>query len=88
MTGPHPAAARREMAPNQAIAKYVEAEALAVLAEEFEVRAAVVVNEENILSRLWRTAALNNVVRLTRNDDSGHARHADNPPLAGRKANK
>ena len=67
------------------LAKYVEAEALAVLAEEFEVRTAVVINEENILTVV---AALNNVVRLTRNDDSGHARHADNLPLAGRKVNK
>ncbi|MCH8806269.1 MAG: hypothetical protein IH986_09300 [Planctomycetes bacterium] len=77
---------------HQAIAKYVElvdpacwAEALAVLAEEFEVRTAVVINEENILTVV---AALNNVVRLTRNDDSGHARHAQNLPLAGRKGNK
>ena len=70
---------------HQAIAKYVEAEARAVLAEEFEVRTAVVINEENILTVV---AALNNVVRLTRNDDSGHARHADNLPLAGRKVNK
>ncbi|MCH7721597.1 MAG: hypothetical protein IH988_11530, partial [Planctomycetes bacterium] len=52
-----------------------------MLAEEFEVRTAVVINEENILTVV---AALNNVVRLTRNDDSGHARHADNLPLAGR----
>ncbi len=73
---------------HQAIAKYVEAEARAVLAEEFEVRTAVVLNQENILVRLWRIAALNNVVRLTRNDDSGHARHADNLPFAGRKVNK
>ncbi len=73
---------------HQAITKYVEAEALVVLAEEFEVRTAVVINEANILMRLWRIVALNNVVRLTRNDDSGHARHADNLPLAGRKVNK
>ncbi|MCZ6653587.1 MAG: hypothetical protein O7D91_11235 [Planctomycetota bacterium] len=55
---------------------------------EFEVRTAVVINEENILIRLWRIAALNNVVRQTRNDDSGHARHAHNLPLAGRKVNQ
>ena len=59
-----------------------------MLAEEFEVRTAIVINEEKILIRLWRIAALNNVVRLTRNGDSGHARHAENLPLAGRKANK
>ena len=47
----------------QAIALCVEAQALAVLAEEFEVRTAVVINEENILTVV---AALNNVVRLTR----------------------
>ncbi len=58
---------------------------LAVLAEEFEVRTAVVINEENILTVV---AALNNVVRLTRNDDSGHAKYADNLPLAARKVNK
>ncbi len=73
---------------HQAIAKYVEAEALAVLAEELDLRTAVVINEENILIRLWRITALNNVVRLTRNDDSGHARHADNRPRADRKVNK
>ncbi len=33
-------------------------------------------------------AALNNVARLTRNDDSSHARYADNLPLASRKVNK
>ncbi len=59
-----------------------------VLAVEFEVRTGDVINEENILIRLWRIAALNNEVRLTRNDDSGHARQADNLPLAGRKSNK
>ncbi len=75
------------MVGHQVIALCVEAEALAVLAEEFEVRTAVLINEENILVRLWRIAALNNVVRPTRNDDSGHARHADNLPLAGRKVN-
>ncbi len=71
---------------HQAIALCVEAEAFAVLAQEFEVRTAVVViNEQNTLTLV---AALNNVVQLTRNDDSGHARHADNRPLAGRKVNK
>ena len=63
----------------------VEAEALAVLAEEFELRTAVVINEENILTVV---AALNNVLRLTRNDDSGRARHTDKLPIAGRKVNK
>ena len=70
---------------HQAIAKYVEAEAIAVLAEEFEVRAVVVINEENILTVV---AALNNVVQLTRNDDSGHARHADNLWLTSRKVSR
>ncbi len=41
---------------HQAIAKYVEAEALAVLAEKFALRTAVVINEENILTVV---AALN-----------------------------
>ncbi len=59
-----------------------------MLAEEFEVRTAVVINEGNILIRLWRIAALNNVVRLTRNEYSGHARHTHNLPLAGRKVNQ
>ena len=59
-----------------------------LLAEEFEVRTGVVINEGNILVRLWRIAALNHVVRMTRNDDSGHARHADNLLRVGRKANK
>ena len=54
-------------------------------AEEFEVRPAAVIREEKILAVV---AALNNFVRLTRNDDSGHARHADNLPLAGRKVSK
>ena len=76
------------MVGHQAMADCVEAEALAVLAEEFALRTAVVINEEDILVRLWRIAALNNVVRLTRIDDSGHARHADNLPIAGRKVNK
>ena len=66
----------------QTIADYVEAE---VLAEEFEARTAVVINEENIATVV---AALNNAVRLPRNDDSCHARHAHNPPLAGRKVNE
>ncbi len=70
---------------HQAIAEYVEAEALAMLAEEFEIHTAVSINEENILPVV---AALNNVVRLTRNDDSGNARHADNIPHAARKVNK
>ena len=52
-----------------------------MLAEEFELRTAVSINEENIPTV---TAALDIVLRLTRNDDSGHARHADNLPLAGR----
>ena len=56
------------------------------LAEEFEVRTAVVINEENILIRLWRIAVLNNEVRLPRNDDSGHAKDTENLPLAGRKS--
>ena len=47
-----------------------------------EVGTAVVVSEENTLVRQWRIAALNNVERLTRSDDSGHPRHADNLPLA------
>ncbi len=70
---------------HRAIALFVEAEALAVLAEEFEVRTVVVVNEKNILRVV---AALNNVVRLTRNDDSGHARHGGSLPLTSRKVNK
>ena len=73
---------------HQAIAKYVEAEALAVPAEEFEVPTAAVIIEENILIRLWRIAALNNVLRLTCNDDSGRARHADNLSLAGGNVNE
>ena len=39
----------------QAITKYAEAEALAVPAEEFEVRKAVVINEENTLLLRART---------------------------------
>ena len=70
---------------HQAIASCFEAEALAVLTEESDLRTAVVNNEENILPVL---AALSNVARLTRNDDSGHVGHADNPFLAGRKVNK
>lgn len=72
----------------QAKALGVEAQSLAVLTKKFEVRTAVVINEENILVRLWRLAALDNVVRLTPNDDSGHLRHPDNPPLARRIVNK
>ena len=64
---------------------YVEVEALAVFAEVFEVRTAVVINEENILTVV---VALNHVVRLTRNDDTGHARHADMLPRTGLKVNK
>ena len=45
---------------------------------------AVVINEKNILIRLWRIPALNNMVRLPRNDDSGHERHGDNLALADR----
>ena len=70
------------MVGHQAIAKYAEAE---VLGEEFEVRSAVVINEADLLPVL---AALNNVVRPTRNDDSGHATHADNLPHAGKKVNR
>ncbi len=53
----------------------VDAEAIAVLAEELEARTAAVINEEHILFRRWRITALNNVVRLIRNDNSGYARH-------------
>ena len=56
-----------------------------MLAAESELRTAVVINEENILTVV---AALNNVVRQTRNDDSGHARHADNLLLTGQEVNK
>ncbi len=59
-----------------------------MLAEEFDRRSAVVINEENILVRLWRIASQSNVVRLPRNDDPGHARHFHNLPLASRKGNK
>lgn len=38
-----------DAAGHQAITKYAEAEALAVPAEEFEVRTVIVINEENIL---------------------------------------
>ncbi len=56
---------------------------------EVEVRTTVVTNDQNILVRLWRIAALNNVVRLTRNNDSGHAMRGmpTTYPLAGRKVN-
>lgn len=66
----------------------MEAQALAVLAEEFEVRAAVALNEEDILVRLWPIAALKNAVRLTRSDDSGHARQLDNYPSPAEKSMK
>ena len=56
-----------------------------MLAEEFEVRTAAVIDEENILTVV---AALNNGVRLTRNDDSGYATNADNLRLAGWDVNK
>lgn len=46
---------------HHAIAMYVEAEALAVLVADSELRATVVINEENVLTVV---AALNNVVRL------------------------
>lgn len=75
--GPH--------AGEQAIAKYVEAEALEVLAEGFAVRTAVVINDENTLMLV---AAQNNELRRTRSDDPGHARHADNLSLAGRKVSQ
>ena len=78
----------RENDPDHAIADCVEAEALAALAEEFELPTPVVVNEENILVRLRRIATLNNVVRLTAHDDSGHTRHADNLFVAARRVNK
>ena len=49
------------------------------------VRTAAVIHEENILTLV---AALNNVGRLTRHDDSDHASPADKLPLAGRKVNE
>ena len=55
-----------------------------MLADEFEERAAVVINEENIPTVV---AALNNAVRLPRNDVSDNSRHADNLPLAANKLN-
>ena len=61
---------------HQAIDSCVKAEALAVLAEEFELGTAVVINEENILTF---AAALNDVALVTLNDDSADARYADNP---------
>ena len=73
------------MVGHQTIAGCVEAESLAVLAEEFEVRTAAVINEENSPTVV---AALNNAVRPTRNDDSGHARNADNLPLVCRKVSE
>jgi hypothetical protein len=69
---------------HEAIAEYAKAEALAVLTEEFEIRTAVVVNEENVLVVV---AALNHMVRLTRYDDSGYARHTENLHHAGRDVN-
>ena len=69
----------------EAIASCVEDETLAVLTEEFGLRTAVVINEEKTLTVV---AALNYVVRLTRNRDFTHARHAENPSVAGRKVNK
>ncbi len=51
-------------------------------------RTAVVINEENTLVRVSRIAALNTVARLTRTDDSGHARYTDTLPLPGRTANE
>lgn len=59
-----------------------------MLTKEFEVRTAVVIHEENILIRLRRIAALNHVVRPTRNDDPGHARHDDNLLHPCRKVNE
>ena len=50
-----------------------------MLAEEFDVRTAVVINQENILTVV---AAVNNALRLPRNNDSGHAKHADDLPRA------
>lgn len=70
---------------HRAIAKYLEVAAGTGLAEELDVRAAVVINKENIPMAV---AVLNNVVRPTPNDDSGYARYADNLPLAGRNASK
>ncbi len=68
----------------QAIALCAKAEALAALAEGFEVCTAVVINEQSILTVV---AALNNVVRVTRIDDPGYASPAADLPLAGRKVN-
>ena len=42
--------------------------------------AAVIINKEHILVRLWRIAALHYVLRLTRNDDAGQARPGHNRP--------
>jgi len=58
------------------------------LAEDIEVRTVVTISEEHILVLLSRIAALNIVVRLTWNYDSGHARQAHNALLAGRKVNE
>lgn len=70
---------------HHAIAKCVEAEALAV---EFELRTAIVIYEENNLIRLWWIVALNIELRLIRNGDPRQPKQADNLPLAGRKVNK
>ena len=70
---------------HQARAGHVEAASPAVPVEEVEVRTPVVINEE---SSLTVVAPLNNGVRPTRNADSGHARHVQDRPLAGRKADK
>ena len=69
---------------HEAIAQYAKAEALAVVTEEFEIRTTVVVNEENILAVV---AALNHMVRLSRYDNSGYARHTENLHHAGRYVN-
>ncbi len=61
------------------------AERVPVLAEEFDLRTAVVLNEKNILTVV---PALNKRCAVTRNDVSGHPRHAANPLLAGREVNE
>ena len=50
----------------------------------FDVRTAIVITEENILTVV---SAPNSVVLLLRTDDSGHAKGACDLPLAGRKVN-
>ena len=62
---------------HRATAMHVEADAIELLAEEFEIRTAVVINQENFLTIV---APPSNVARLTRSDDPGRARHVDNPP--------